>query len=161
GRDPEFALGLQAFFANHGKMQGLARDFSPSGRPIRDSDEGLAAAASVLLSDTIPSEDVPTLEPTQIGSTAETPGLAGTGSPHFSDHLLLDEIAHGGMGVVFRGRDTGIGREVAVKVLLEEHEGDSELRHRFVDEAQIAGQLQHPGVTPVYEMGHLPDQRPY
>src|SRR5262249_34782506 len=105
GRDPEFALGLQAFFANHGKMQGLARDFSPSGRPIRDSDEGLAAAASVLLSDTIPSEDVPTLEPTQIGSTAETPGLAGTGSHQFSDHLLLDEIAHGGMGVVFRGRD--------------------------------------------------------
>ena len=35
------------------------------------------------------------------------------------------------------------------------------LRHRFVDEAQIAGQLQHPGVTPVYEMGHLPDQQPY
>src|SRR5262245_55095046 len=99
GRDPEFALGLRAFFANHARMQGLARDFSPSGRPLRDSDAGFAAA-SALLSDTIPSEDVPALEPTQIGSTAETPGLARTGSHQFSDHLLLDEIAHGGMGVV-------------------------------------------------------------
>src|SRR5262245_58932241 len=96
GRHPEFALGLRAFFADHARIQGLARDFSPFGRPIRDSDEGFDAAASALLSDTIPSEDVPTLEPTQIGSAAETPGLAGTGSHHFSDHLLLHEINRGG-----------------------------------------------------------------
>src|SRR5262249_32613661 len=86
GRDPEFAPGLRAFFANHAQMQGLARDFSPSGMPIRDS---------------IPSEAVPALEPTQFGSATETHVLAGTGSHQFSDHVLLDEIAHGGMGAVF------------------------------------------------------------
>jgi tetratricopeptide (TPR) repeat protein len=59
------------------------------------------------------------------------------------------------------GRDTNLGREIAVKVLLESHQGKPELIQRFVEEAQIAGQLQHPGIAPVYEMGQFPDQRPY
>src|SRR5262249_12518019 len=62
---------------------------------------------------------------------------------------------------VLRGRDTGLGREVAVKVLLEAHQGRAELVRRFVEEAQIGGQLQHPGVVPVYELGQFPDRRPY
>src|SRR5262249_53333052 len=41
------------------------------------------------------------------------------------------------------------------------HAGKAELLQRFVEEAQIAGQLQHPGVVPVYELGHFPDKRPY
>jgi serine/threonine protein kinase len=65
------------------------------------------------------------------------------------------------MGAVLKGRDTELGRDVAIKVLLETHRGRTELVQRFVEEAQIAGQLQHPGVVPVYEMGQLPDKRPY
>jgi len=71
------------------------------------------------------------------------------------------EIARGGMGMVLLGRDVDLGREVAVKVLLQTHRGKTELLQRFVEEAQIGGQLQHPGVVPVYELGRLPDQRPY
>jgi serine/threonine-protein kinase len=74
---------------------------------------------------------------------------------------LHGEIARGGMGAVLKGRDTDLGRDVAVKVLLETHAGKTELARRFVEEAQIAGQLQHPGVTPVYELGLFPDRRPY
>ena len=74
---------------------------------------------------------------------------------------VLQEIARGGMGVVFRGRDSGLGRDVAVKVLLERHQDEAELIKRFVEEAQISGQLQHPGIAPVYELGELPDGRPY
>jgi serine/threonine-protein kinase len=74
---------------------------------------------------------------------------------------LHGEIGRGGMGAVLKGRDADLGRDVAVKVLLETHRGRTELVHRFVEEAQIAGQLQHPGVTPVYELGAFPDQRPY
>jgi eukaryotic-like serine/threonine-protein kinase len=74
---------------------------------------------------------------------------------------LAGEIARGGMGAVLKGRDTDLGRDIAVKVLLEEHRGAAELVHRFVEEAQIAGQLQHPGVVPVYELGAFPDRRPY
>jgi tetratricopeptide (TPR) repeat protein len=76
-------------------------------------------------------------------------------------YRLEGEIARGGMGCVLKGRDTDLGRDVAVKVLLETHAGRSELVQRFLEEAQIAGQLQHPGVTPVYELGQSGDNRPY
>jgi serine/threonine-protein kinase len=65
------------------------------------------------------------------------------------------------MGAVLRGRDTELGREIAVKVLLETHAGRTELVQRFVEEAQIAGQLQHPGVAPIYDMGKEAGKRPY
>jgi serine/threonine protein kinase len=71
------------------------------------------------------------------------------------------EIARGGMGAILKGRDTDLGRDLAVKVLLETHAGKTELVQRFVEEAQIAGQLQHPGITPVYELGKFTDKRPY
>jgi hypothetical protein len=65
------------------------------------------------------------------------------------------------MGAVHKGRDASLGREVAVKVLLEAHQEKPDLVRRFVEEAQIGGQLQHPGVVPVYELGQFPDPRPY
>jgi serine/threonine-protein kinase len=74
---------------------------------------------------------------------------------------LLGEIARGGMGVVLKGRDPDLGRDIAVKVLLETHKQKPDLVRRFVEEAQIGGQLQHPGVVPVYEMGTFGDRRPY
>ena len=74
---------------------------------------------------------------------------------------LLGEIARGGMGAVLKGRDADLGRDLAVKVLLERHRDDPELVRRFVEEAQIGGQLQHPGIVPVYELGAFADRRPY
>jgi eukaryotic-like serine/threonine-protein kinase len=76
-------------------------------------------------------------------------------------YRLEGEIARGGMGAVLKGRDTELGRQIAVKVLLETHGGRTELVQRFVEEAQIAGQLQHPGIVPIYEMGATPGKRPY
>ncbi len=76
-------------------------------------------------------------------------------------YQLHGEIARGGMGVVLKGRDVDLGRDVAVKVLLEKHRNNPEMIRRFVEEAQIAGQLQHPGIIPVYELGRLPDDRLY
>ena len=85
--------------------------------------------------------------------------------PQPSDRLarlqLLGEVARGGMGVIIKGRDSDLGRDLAVKVLLEQHRDSPDLVRRFVEEAQIAGQLQHPGVVPVYELGTLADHRPY
>ena len=68
---------------------------------------------------------------------------------------LLGEIARGGMGAVLKGRDPDLGRDLAVKVLLESHRDKPELIRRFVEEAQIGGQLQHPGIVPIYELGTL------
>ena len=74
---------------------------------------------------------------------------------------LTGEIARGGMGAVWRGRDNDLGRDLAIKVLLERHGDDPGLLRQFIEEAQIAGQLHHPGVVPVYELGTLGDHRPY
>lgn len=106
------------------------------------------------------------LRDTDAAATHVHPALPGStelpdaGEPQ--ERLVLQsEIARGGMGAVWKGADTDLGREVAVKVLLQTHHGKTELLQRFVDEARIHGQLQHPGVAPVYEMGQFPDKRPY
>jgi len=79
----------------------------------------------------------------------------------FARYQLQGEIARGGMGAVLKGRDVDLGRDLAIKVLLESHQGNAEVVRRFVEEAQIGGQLQHPGVVPVYELGTFPDRRPF
>jgi eukaryotic-like serine/threonine-protein kinase len=86
---------------------------------------------------------------------------AGTRVRYFGDYELLGEIAHGGMGVVYRAADPILGREVAVKVLSDRFAPDSAAARRFTDEARIAGQLQHPGIPAVHAQGTLPDGRPF
>jgi serine/threonine protein kinase len=76
-------------------------------------------------------------------------------------YRLVDEVARGGMGAVMRAYDADIGRHVALKVLHPELASNSETVQRFVEEAQIGGQLQHPGIVPVYEIGLTNDERPY
>ena len=96
------------------------------------------------------------LRPVKPRST-EMPDVAGdTGR-----YQLIGEIARGGMGAVLKGRDVDLGRDLAVKVILEEHRDHPEMVRRFVEEAQIGGQLQHPGVVPVHEIGRFPDGRLY
>src|SRR5262249_39964496 len=70
-------------------------------------------------------------------------------------YQLFGEIARGGMGAVLRGRDVELGRDLAVKVLLEKYVDRPEVVRRFVEEAQLGAQLQHPGVVPVYDAGRF------
>ncbi|HEV3263039.1 MAG TPA: serine/threonine-protein kinase, partial [Gemmataceae bacterium] len=76
-------------------------------------------------------------------------------------YTLGDELARGGMGVVYRATDTVLGREVAVKVLHEKYTSESGAALRFAGEARITGQLQHPSIPPVHDLGTLPDGRPF
>ena len=78
-----------------------------------------------------------------------------------SRYQLQGEIARGGMGAILKGRDTDLGRDLAIKVLLDAHKDNPEVVQRFVEEAQIGGQLQHPGIAPVYELGAFRDKRPF
>jgi eukaryotic-like serine/threonine-protein kinase len=95
------------------------------------------------------------------------PALARVTSPEMPSpedagrYQLLGEIARGGMGAVLRGRDPDLGRDLAIKVVLEKHRDNPEILRRFVEEAQIGGQLQHPGILPVYDLGQFADKRPY
>lgn len=74
---------------------------------------------------------------------------------------LESEIARGGMGVIFRGRDVELDRDVAVKLLLKAHLDKLHLHQQFTNEARITGRLQHPGVIPIYETGYAADDRPF
>jgi tetratricopeptide (TPR) repeat protein len=65
------------------------------------------------------------------------------------------------MGVVYRATDTVLDREVAVKVLDGRFDGGSAAARRFIDEARVTGQLQHPSIPAVHDLGSLPDGRPF
>ncbi len=69
------------------------------------------------------------------------------------DYDLYDEVAHGGMGVVYRARQRRLGRTVAVKVLRGGSLAEPEARRRFRREAESAGRLQHPGVVAIHDVG--------
>jgi serine/threonine-protein kinase len=72
-----------------------------------------------------------------------------------------EEIGRGGMGAVLRGRDLHLGRDLAVKVLREEHRGQAQLQQRFLEEARIGSRLQHPGIVPIHDLSELSDGRPF
>ncbi len=99
--------------------------------------------------------------PTTLASFTH-PLVDGTpGAALVPGYELREEIGRGGMGVVFRARDQALAREVAVKLLLDGYASDSALARRFVEEAQITGQLQHPGIPAVHQTGTTPDGRPF
>src|SRR5215472_670186 len=66
---------------------------------------------------------------------------------------ILSPIGAGGMGEVYRARDTRLGREVAIKVLHGAVARDADLLRRFEQEARAAGLLNHPNITAVYDIG--------
>ncbi len=98
----------------------------------------------------------PYAEPGRSGDTPKPLGLTMTGR-----YQIFGELGRGGMGAVLKGRDPALGRELAIKVLLEQHQERREMVRRFIEEAQVGAQLQHPGIVPVYEVGRLTDRRPY
>jgi tetratricopeptide (TPR) repeat protein/tRNA A-37 threonylcarbamoyl transferase component Bud32 len=95
------------------------------------------------------------LEPVEAGA-GPRPALARLG-----DFRVLDEIGRGGMGIVYRARDEALGRDVAVKLLADRYLAGSAVAQRFAREAQITGQLQHPGIPAVHQVGTLADGRPF
>ena len=109
---------------------------------------GEPASATALLQ-TLGIAQAPTLR--HDGSTRPTTGAEGLVS--LGRFQLLGELGRGGMGKVLEARDPEIRRSVAVKVVVDPGQVTEVQLARFVAEAQITGQLQHPNIVPVHEMG--------
>jgi serine/threonine-protein kinase len=91
----------------------------------------------------------------------EDSASADANPPRLGRYIDLGEIGGGGMGVVHRVQDLDLNRDLALKVMRPREAQDAAKRRRFVEEAQVTSQLQHPGVPPIFERGQLADGRPY
>lgn len=69
------------------------------------------------------------------------------------DFQLHEEIGRGGMGIVYRGRQSRLGREVAVKLIRDGAQASADDQARFEREIAAAAQLEHPHIVPIYEVG--------
>lgn len=70
-----------------------------------------------------------------------------------ADYYLQDLLGEGGMGVVYRARQASIDREVAVKMLKPYSHHDPSQRRKFLSEAAVTGELDHPNIVPIYDLG--------
>jgi len=159
---PELADELREFFADHDRMNKFAQ-------PLRPTHHA-----------SVPQEPVaPTLNHAASGDQANSEHMAGTLSNdsrseaairgqsappvgtrvrYFGDYELLDEVACGGMGVVYKARQVKLNRVVALKMILTGQFASREDVQRFYTEAEAAANLDHQGIVPIFEVGEFEGQ---
>ncbi len=130
-RHPEHADALRAFFADLDRMDRVAS-------PLRIAD-GLEATGAA---DTNGHTALPTVR-------------------YFGDYELLEEIARGGMGIVYKALQVSLKRLVALKMILAGSFASSRDVQRFRTEAEAAANLDHPHIVPIYEVGEHEGQQYY
>jgi thiol-disulfide isomerase/thioredoxin len=134
---PDLADELRAFFASP-KETGAA---PAPGAPAPGSPAGAATPVPA---------DAPTLDPAP--RSARVPATLPA-PRNFADYELLAEIARGGMGVIYQARQKSLHRIVALKMILAGQLASPDQVRRFHIEAEEAGQLDHPNIVPIYQVG--------
>jgi serine/threonine-protein kinase len=134
-KHPDLADDLRNFFANHDRM-------AQAGAPLR-----------VLVPAEISGPDAPTLAPCAAPADPQMGEVR-----YFGDYELLEEIARGGMGVVYKARQVSLNRIVALKMILAGQLASAADVLRFRAEAEAAANLDHPHIVPIYEVGEYEGQ---
>jgi serine/threonine-protein kinase len=101
-----------------------------------------------------------TVEGTPESSGTPRSGERPVGSP-FGRYVLLQELAHGGMGVVYAAHDPAVGRTVALKMLRSGALANAREIERFRREAEAAAKLEHPHIVAIHEVGEIDGQHYY
>jgi WD40 repeat protein/tRNA A-37 threonylcarbamoyl transferase component Bud32 len=135
-RYPRFAGELTEFFGCRAAVERVAA-------PLRRAVQLAATSAGDGAATHVPAPILPSDEITSFG-----------------DYELLDVLGEGAMGVVYRARQTSLGRPVALKMIRSGRFATPAERHRFRLEAETAAALDHPGIVPLYEVGEH-GGRPY
>ena len=150
---------LQVLMTQHGtSREGNFKEnptLTDAGRSHREQGAGLGDRdpAATVDHDVTKSTDVDSRT-----SAGFTLGVPSWGGERFQ---VLRPHARGGLGMVFLAIDNELHREVALKQILESHADDAVSRERFILEAEVTGGLEHPGIVPVYALGHYANGRPY
>jgi WD40 repeat protein/tRNA A-37 threonylcarbamoyl transferase component Bud32 len=151
-RHPELAGELEAFFADHDRVDQLAQPLRlPSLPPSQktEPEEGVTGIYGAAQPATLASGETPLIGPP-----------LGTKVRYIGDYELLDELGRGGMGVVYKARQGKLNRLVALKMILAgEYVGEKDVA-RFRTEAEAVARLQHPNIVQIFEVGEH-DGHPY
>jgi tRNA A-37 threonylcarbamoyl transferase component Bud32/outer membrane protein assembly factor BamB len=144
---PDLAEELRSFFADRDQFRRVAE-------PI-----GLGARDAETLALPVPSagRPGPAEAVTADSGTASAP-VAGTRVRYFGDYELLEQIAQGGMGVVYKARQISLNRLVALKMILAGQLASESDVQRFYQEARTAANLQHPNIVAIHEVGQQDGQ---
>lgn len=73
------------------------------------------------------------------------------------DYELLNQLGEGGMGVVYQARQACIDRTIAVKMIRGDHKSNEIARNKFLSEATVTGDLDHPNIVPIHDLGETDD----
>ncbi len=133
-RYPQFADELALFFGNQDEVSRVAAPLRPARSRSGDTSR-------------------PSADHTPSGDRNPAHAVAPSAMRRVGDYELIEEIARGGMGVVYKARDVRLQRLVALKMILAGRLASVEDLERFRSEARAAAGLDHPHIVPIYEVG--------